>query len=146
MTEIQRRPHDSVLDALSVTGVAAVVGGSLGGTGTLEWPLYTPSDYAKTIIPIITSSYQRARGIVWNETQREAIGADAAFKHGWYKAHPSQQPIHELGAARMMAMLTYRSNQSFENRFHCKRAYTPQFETELARLGHETGLATCSAF
>lgn len=94
----------------------------MGGMLTLEWPLCTPDGYVKTIIAITTSSYQSAWGISWNEAQRQAIMADANFKDGWYDPVPSSQPVQGLGAARMVAMLTYRSAESFESRFHRKPA------------------------
>jgi homoserine O-acetyltransferase len=72
-----------VLDALDVTTVAAVVGGSTGGMVTLEWPLCTPPGYIKHIIPITTSAFHSAWGIAWGETQRQSILADAQFDNGW---------------------------------------------------------------
>jgi homoserine O-acetyltransferase len=60
--------HKLVLAALGVTSVAAVIGGSMGGMHTLEWPLCTPPGYVKNIIPIATSAYQGAWGISWGET------------------------------------------------------------------------------
>ncbi|OCK74951.1 homoserine O-acetyltransferase [Lepidopterella palustris CBS 459.81] len=106
-----------LLDALGVSEVAAVIGGSMGGMAALEWPLSTPSGYVKNIIPITTSAYHSAWGISWGEAQRLCIYADANYKNGWYMPVPSGQPSKGLGAARMIAMLTYRSYDSFELRF-----------------------------
>jgi len=110
-----------VLDALGVRQVAAVVGGSMGGQLTLEWPLCTPPGYVKTIIPISTSAYQSAWGISWNESLIRCIQADAQFHGGNYGPVPERQPIQGLGAARMIGMLTYRSCTSFEARFGRRR-------------------------
>ena len=113
----------------------------MGGMLTLEWPLCTPEGYIKTIIAITTSSFQSAWGISWNEAQRQAIMADANFKDGWYDPLPSGQPVQGLGAARMVAMLTYRSAESFESRFHRKPAKSvPQKNSQQ----EETGLPTPS--
>lgn len=114
--------HKLVLDALRVRSIAAVIGGSMGGMTTLEWPLCTPHGYVKNIIPIATSAYHGAWGISWGETQRQAIYSDAAFKSGWYEPTPEGQPKKGLGTARMIAMLTYRSHCSFESRFSRKPA------------------------
>jgi homoserine O-acetyltransferase len=114
--------HKLVLAALGVTSVAAVIGGSMGGMHTLEWPLCTPPGYVKNIIPIATSAYQGAWGISWGETQRQVICADATFNDGWYNALPGGQPGKGLGAARMIGMLTYRSCDSFDARFGRKLA------------------------
>lgn len=130
-----------ILDALGVTSVAAVVGGSLGGMATLEWPLCTPPGYVQIIVPIATSSCQSAWGISWNEAQREAIRGDGAFLDGWYTPVPEEQPICGLGAARMIGMLTYRSYQSFEARFHRKpAAVAPKNDSVV--LNGRTGLLT----
>ncbi|ORY15437.1 homoserine O-acetyltransferase [Clohesyomyces aquaticus] len=106
-----------ILDALGVRSVAAVIGGSMGGMATLEWPLCTPASYVNNIIPIATSAYHGAWGISWGETQRQCIHGDASFLGGWYDPSPDGQPRSGLGTARMIAMLTYRSGGSFEHRF-----------------------------
>lgn len=113
---ICNRIHKLVLDTLGVQSVAAVIGGSMGGMHTLEWPLCTAQGYIKNIVPIATASSQGAWGISWSETQRQAVYADSSFNDGWYDASPEGQP-RGLGTARMMAMLTYRSHGSFESRF-----------------------------
>ena len=107
-----------VLDAMGVNSVAAAIGGSMGGMEVLEWPLCTPPGYVRSIIPITTSAYHGAWGIAWGESQRQCIQADAGYQSGWYKPNPSGQPAKGLGAARMVAMLTYRSDESFKARFN----------------------------
>jgi homoserine O-acetyltransferase len=109
--------HKLVLDTIGVQSIAAVIGGSMGGMHTLEWPLSTPSGFVKNIVPIATSAYQGAWGISWGETQRQAICTDSTFNEGWYEPVPRSQPRAGLGVARMIGMLTYRSFDSFEARF-----------------------------
>lgn len=111
-----------VLDALGVRQIASVIGGSMGGMLALEWPLCTPPEYVKTIVPISTSAYQTAWGISWNESQIRCIQADAQFQNGHYNPIPQGQPTQGLGAARMIGMLTYRSYTSFEARFGRRRS------------------------
>ncbi|CZR64553.1 related to homoserine O-acetyltransferase [Phialocephala subalpina] len=111
------RLHKLVLNALGVSSIAAVVGGSMGGMLTLEWPLCTPEGYVKNIIPISTSVDHDAWGIAWAEAQRQCIYADPAFDEGYYIPTPSTQPAAGLAAARMVGMLTYRSSPSFNSRF-----------------------------
>ncbi|KUJ06819.1 homoserine O-acetyltransferase [Mollisia scopiformis] len=111
------RLHKLVLDALGVSSIAAVVGGSMGGMMTLEWPLCTPEGYLKNIIPISTSVDHDAWGIAWAEAQRQCIYADPAFEEGYYLPTPATQPAAGLAAARMVGMLTYRSSPSFNSRF-----------------------------
>ncbi|MCJ1226942.1 hypothetical protein MMC12_003597 [Toensbergia leucococca] len=120
-----------VLDALGVQSVAAVVGGSMGGMAALEWPLCTPIGYVKTIFPIATSADHSAWGISWAEAQRQCIYADPKYEDGYYEAIPANQPSTGLAAARMVAMLTYRSCVSFDNRFG--RKPPPRTEKKTSR-------------
>ncbi|KAI1143870.1 homoserine O-acetyltransferase [Hypoxylon sp. FL0543] len=111
------RAHKCVLDALGVRSVAAVIGGSMGGMTTLEWPLCTAPGYIRSIIPIATAADHSAWGISWAETQRQCIYSDPKFDEGYYEPCPEGQPSAGLAAARMVAMLTYRSCMSFDSRF-----------------------------
>lgn len=94
--------------------VAAVIGGSLGGMFVLEWA-YFGKDYIRCIVPIATSSRHSAWGISWGEAQRQSIYADPKYDDGYYPF--DDPPSTGLGAARMSALLTYRSRNSFEARF-----------------------------
>lgn len=94
----------------------------MGGMATLEWPLCTQQGYVKAIIPIATSADHSAWGISWAEAQRQCIFADPAFEDGHYLPTPDTQPATGLSAARMVAMLTYRSCESFDTRFGRKSA------------------------
>lgn len=94
--------------------VAAVIGGSMGGMLVLEWA-YFGKDYVRSIVPIATSSRHSAWCISWGEAQRQSIYADPKYDDGYYSF--SDPPTAGLGAARMSALLTYRSRNSFESRF-----------------------------
>ncbi|KIW16595.1 homoserine O-acetyltransferase [Exophiala spinifera] len=106
--------HKIVLDALGVRKIASVVGGSMGGMLCLEYA-YFGKDYVRTIVPIATSATHSAWGISWGEAQRQAIYSDPKYEDGYYS--PKDPPTAGLGAARMSALLTYRSRDSFEARF-----------------------------
>lgn len=106
--------HKLLLDDLGVKQVAAVIGGSMGGMLVLEWA-YFGKDYVRCIVPIATSSRHSAWGISWGEAQRQSIYADPKYDDGYYPF--SDPPTAGLGAARMSALLTYRSRNSFEARF-----------------------------
>lgn len=108
------RLHRLLLDDLGVKQVAAVIGGSLGGMFVLEWA-YFGKEYVRCIVPIATSSRHSAWCISWGEAQRQAIYADPKYDDGYYSF--SDPPSTGLGAARMSALLTYRSRNSFEARF-----------------------------
>ncbi|QLI67465.1 Homoserine O-acetyltransferase [Metarhizium brunneum] len=106
--------HKLLLGELGVNQVAAVIGGSLGGMFVLEWA-YFGKDYIRCIVPIATSSRHSAWGISWGEAQRQSIYADPKYDDGYYPF--DDPPATGLGAARMAALLTYRSRNSFESRF-----------------------------
>ncbi|KAI7788347.1 homoserine O-acetyltransferase [Diaporthe eres] len=108
------RLHKLLLDDLGVKQVAAVIGGSMGGMLVLEWA-YFGKDYVRSIVPIATSSRHSAWCISWGEAQRQSIYADPKYDDGYYAF--SDPPTTGLGAARMSALLTYRSRNSFETRF-----------------------------
>ncbi len=86
----------------------------MGGMLVLEWA-YFGKDYVRSIVPIATSSRHSAWGISWGEAQRQSIYADPKYDDGYYNF--SDPPITGLGAARMSALLTCRSRNSFEARF-----------------------------
>ena len=110
---VEKRLHKRVLDHLGVTSVAVVIGGSMGGMTVLEWPLCTPPGFVRHIIPMATSAHHSAWCISWGETQRQCIYSDPGYEDGYYEV----QPASGLAAARMVALLTYRSRDSFESRF-----------------------------
>lgn len=103
-----------VLDDIGVKQIAAVIGGSMGGMLVLEFA-YFGREYVRTIAPIATSARYSAWGISWGEAQRQSIYSDPKYLDGYYD--PDDPPAVGLSAARMAALLTYRSRDSFESRF-----------------------------
>jgi homoserine O-acetyltransferase len=85
----------------------------MGGMNVLEWPLCTPPGYIRRVIPLATSARHSAWCISWGEAQRQSIYSDPSYQDGFY----TSQPASGLAAARMSALLTYRSRDSFESRF-----------------------------
>ncbi|WWC94593.1 homoserine O-acetyltransferase [Kwoniella sp. B9012] len=117
------RLHYIILKSLGVQSVAAVIGGSMGGMTCLEWPLNSPPGFVKAIVPLATSARHSAWCISWGEAQRQSIYSDPDYKDGYYFEQDNstvdltKQPTRGLAAARMAALLTYRSRDSFESRF-----------------------------
>ncbi|SCU99115.1 LAME_0G01882g1_1 [Lachancea meyersii CBS 8951] len=109
------RAHKIVLDSLGVTSVACVIGGSMGGMLALEWAATFGREYVKNMVALATSARHSAWCISWSEAQRQSIYSDPNYLDGYYpKGH---QPVVGLSAARMSALLTYRSRNSFEKKF-----------------------------
>jgi homoserine O-acetyltransferase/O-succinyltransferase len=139
------RVHKLVLDHLGVSSVGVVIGGSMGGMTTLEWPLCSPPGYVKHIVPLATSARHSAWCISWGEAQRQAIYSDPEYMDGYYYQGESgdeaggkrKQPESGLAAARMTALLTYRSRDSFEHRFG-RKPQLQQSPPKLAGIGTGT--------
>ena len=105
--------HKALLEHLEVQQLAMAIGGSMGGMHVLEWSFY--GDFIRTIVPIAVGGRHSAWCIAWSEAQRQAIYADPAWKEGRYRE--DEPPAGGLAAARMMAMVSYRSMPSFADRF-----------------------------
>lgn len=104
----------------------------MGGMAVLEWPLCTPPGYVGHIIPLATSARHSAWCISWGETQRQCIYSDPSYEDGYYISQPSSG----LGAARMAALLTYRSRDSFESRFGRRPQVVPPSNAHAHALPH----------
>lgn len=112
------RIHRLILDSLGVKLIASVIGGSMGGMLALEYlAAYRNDDYVKLVIAIATLARALAWCISWNETQRQCIFSDPFYDDGYYYENKGSKPDSGLSAARMAALLTYRSRNSFETRF-----------------------------
>ncbi|KAF7342260.1 Homoserine O-acetyltransferase [Mycena venus] len=108
------RLHKLVLDHIGITSIAVLIGGSMGGMAVLEWQLCFPG-FIRRAIAMATCAKQSAWCIAWGEVKRQIIFTDAAFKGGYYS--PDCPPTQGLATARMAGLLTYRSSESYEERF-----------------------------
>ena len=108
------RAQHALTTALGVKRIRMVVGGSLGGMQVLEWSLLHP-DLVEAAVFIASTARHSAWCIGLSEAQRQAIYADPRWRDGRYD--PADPPAAGLSVARMMAMLSYRSQPSFEMRF-----------------------------
>ncbi len=123
MVELQRM----LLDSLRIERVELVVGPSLGGMQALEWAATYP-DRVGAIVPIGVGGRHSAWCIGISEAQRAAIAADPNWNQGRYSE--DARPMQGLAAARMMAICTYRSWQSFESRFGREQRPDGQYQIQ----------------
>lgn len=123
MVEVQRR----LLDHLGVRRLAVVTGPSLGGMQALEWAAMYP-ERVDSIVPIGVGGRHSAWCIAMSEAQRHAIYADPNWADGYYPDDAT--PEQGLAAARMMAVCSYRSWDSFERRFGRARRDDGEFEMQ----------------
>ncbi|MDZ7262534.1 MAG: homoserine O-acetyltransferase [candidate division KSB1 bacterium] len=111
MVKVQKH----LVDYLGVNKLLTVVGGSMGGMQVLEWAIKYP-DRVASAIPIATTCRLNAQGIAFDEVGRQAIYADANWKNGNYLDY-NVIPAQGLAVARMLAHITYLSEQSMREKF-----------------------------
>ncbi|KAG0213997.1 homoserine O- acetyltransferase [Mortierella sp. NVP41] len=108
------RLHKLVLDDLGVKSVAICIGASMAGMHALEWT-FIDDNYVKSIVPISAPAKSSAWSMSWTEAQRQSIFTDPKYLDGYYSL--DAPPLQGMMAARMTAMLTYRTMASYERRF-----------------------------
>jgi len=123
------RVHNALLDHLEINRVLAVVGGSLGGMQALEWSVACP-DRVDSVVLLASGAQLKAQGIAFNAVGRRAIYADPLFRGGNYY-HEEEKPRFGLALARMIAHITYLSEQSIELKFGRKLQNGDQFGYDL---------------
>ncbi len=95
----------------------SVIGGSMGGMQVLEWAITYP-DRLRSIVPIATCAQATAQQIAWGAIGRRAIRLDPRWRGGdYYDAEPGDGPAEGLAIARMVAQVTFRSDNVFTDRF-----------------------------
>ncbi len=103
-----------LLDYLGIDTLLAVIGGSMGGMQALQWAISYP-DRVRGVIPIATTAKMSAQGIALNEVGRQAILSDPKWQDGNYPEE--DPPARGLALARMIAHITYLSEESMHRKF-----------------------------
>jgi homoserine O-acetyltransferase len=105
----------SLLDHLGIEQVHAAVGGSLGGQQALQWALAYPERVNKCIV-LAASARLSAEGLGFNAVGRFTIMNDPHFHGGDYYRF-DDAPKNGLAAARMLAHITYLSDDAMHAKF-----------------------------
>ncbi|MBM3679962.1 MAG: homoserine O-acetyltransferase [Actinobacteria bacterium] len=111
LVRVQRR----LLAHLGVERVLAAIGGSLGGMQVLQWALDHPDELNNGIVVCATARLS-AQNIAFSAVARAAIMNDPDFQDGDYYG-TGRGPDHGLSVARMMAHITYLSEESMRQKF-----------------------------
>jgi len=104
-----------LLDYFGIDTLLCAVGGSMGGMQILELARFA-TDRVKAIIPIACSWRHSAQNIAFNEIGRRAVMSDPDWHKGDYLNH-NLKPSRGLSLARMVAHITYMSEQSLQQKF-----------------------------
>lgn len=108
------RAQTRLIDFLGIERLHAVVGGSMGGMQAMLWAIDYPERVSR-LLPMATTARQNAQAIAFNEVGRCAIMQDTGWQNGNYT--PGNGPNVGLSIARMMAHITYLSDQGLEEKF-----------------------------
>ena len=104
-----------LLDALGVSTLAAVIGGSLGGMQALAWTLRHPERVRHAVV-VASAPNLTAENIAFNEVARRAIATDPDFHGGHFYEH-GVVPKRGLRIARMVGHITYLSDDVMNEKF-----------------------------
>lgn len=107
--------HRALMHHLGVPRLLAAVGGSLGGMQVLQWLGETPEEVGNAVV-VAASSRLSAQNIAFSAVAREAIMRDPDFAGGRY-LEKDRSPALGLMIARMMAHITYLSDEAFTEKF-----------------------------
>jgi homoserine O-acetyltransferase len=97
--------HRALLEHLGVRRLHGAIGGSLGGMQVLQWALDHPAEIERCVL-VCASARLTAQNVAFSKTARAAIRHDGATG---------------MAFARMMAHITYLSEQGMELKFGRQR-------------------------
>ena len=107
------RAQKRLMEHLKIAKWLSIVGGSMGGMQALEWAINYP-DLMESVIPIATTARLSPQAIAFDWVGRQAILADSNWQDGNYSDEDAQKG---LSIARMLAHITYLSDESMHNKF-----------------------------
>jgi homoserine O-acetyltransferase len=107
--------HARLLDALGIARIRAIIGGSIGGQQALEMALASPERVERVVV-LAAAPRLSAQGVAFNAVARYCILNDPNFAGGDYYGR-DKGPDAGLAAARMLAHITYLSDEGMHEKF-----------------------------
>ena len=104
-----------LIEALNISKLFSVIGGSMGAMQALQWAIDFPEKISN-IIHIAGALKHSAQNIAFHEVGRQAIMNDPIWKKGKYFDN-SERPERGLSVARMIAHITYLSEDAMHRKF-----------------------------
>jgi len=121
--------HRRLLAHLGIERLHGAIGGSLGGMQVLQWAMDHPDEIDNGIL-VCASARLSAQNIAFSAVARASIINDEHFAGGDYY-DTGATPGVGLAVARMMAHITYVSEESLRHKFGRDRiGETPTFEVD----------------
>ena len=121
------RAQRELIRGLGIEQLLCVAGGSMGGMQVMEWITGYP-DLMKTAMVIASTHLSGAQQIAFDAVGRNAIQADHRFNGGQY--HDGEAPANGLAIARMLAHITYLSEEGMHGKFGRNLQSTEKFQYE----------------
>lgn len=123
------RAQRELVRHLGIDRLLAVAGGSMGGMQAVEWATRYPESVCAALC-IATTHYSGAQQIAFDAVGRNAIMADPHFADGDY--YDREMPAQGLAIARMLAHITYLSDESMRLKFGRKLRDSERLNYEFA--------------
>ncbi len=105
----------------------------MGGMQAMQWSVEFPA-FVRRVICIASAGYSTPMHIAFGAVGRAAIMSDQHWHNGEYS--PAEKPVQGLSLARMMAHITYLSDESmhtkFGRRLQKSEAFGYGFDTEFS--------------
>jgi len=121
--------HRRLLVHLGVTRLHGAIGGSLGGMQVLQWAIDFPDEIDNGVLVCATARLS-AQNIAFSAVARASIINDEHFAGGDYYG-TGETPRVGLAVARMMAHITYVSEESLRHKFGRERiGESPTFDVD----------------
>jgi homoserine O-acetyltransferase/O-succinyltransferase len=109
------RAQAMLVEAMGISRLAAVVGGSMGGMQVLQWAADYP-EQMEACVCVASAARHSAQNIAFHEVGRQAVMADPDWRGGAYAA-AGVRPEKGLAVARMAAHITYLSEAALQRKF-----------------------------
>ncbi|MBE2895545.1 homoserine O-acetyltransferase [Pasteurellaceae bacterium HPA106] len=120
IVEVQK----GLLDALGITHLHAVIGGSFGGMQATQWAITYPHMMTH-VLNLCSSLTLSPEAVGFDHVMRQAIIADPHFNNGDY--YDTTPPHQGLAVARMLGMLTYRTPRQLNKAFGRAKKQEPRY-------------------
>ena len=109
------KTQNYLIEALKIDKLFGIIGGSMGAMQAIQWTINFP-EKIRNIIHIAGALKHSAQNIAFHEVGRQAIMNDPKWNNSFY-IKKNTVPERGLSVARMIAHITYLSDDSMHRKF-----------------------------